>query len=611
MFFRLLIAVVTILTFLTACGGDNEKNVTTLSAQLSSETISTAHPLEYVVITARAANATGEPLVNASVQFTSTLGSFSPDQTVRSITVTTDRGTAQGQGRGEAQVRLYPGTTPGIATITVFSNGQRQTLTVDIEQNVQSVPSQVAAMRMLVATSELSVKAVSERDNTIIDILLLDERGELVETTPQQPDIALRFVARPGSDEGLLPSQAAADAFVQSEIELTSNNGRAQAILKTGQLPGVIQLEASYLPSLASNNPLHLLTNNLTVASGPAASITLSYSLNQTIDNLANGFYRRRFGALVTDRYGNAVADGTALSLGAIDTVLMSNRAPVIDYKFGRTQIGTNAQIRANSSLLTDSDNDLFDKAFVFSDQIERKIQQNDRLLILNAQPEDKLRIVTEISHDKITLQQPFAHDLSNAEYLIGTAFKGIQIGGLAENGELTIGRATVQQGIAELFLTYPSDNRFLQLGCLPAEVDERFYPRGTAQVWVIAQVNQTPAIKLDNNACFSAAFPFNLQLLNGNPIINQNRDIMLEVLDAYSNLVPYTVIEAEISYVNPNSDLMVTVGMCQQRNDRRTDSRGKCILPISIAGGNSGDEATVTLRAGRSNLQNLTIRLP
>lgn len=55
---------------------------------------------------------------------------------------------------------------------------------------------------------------------------------------------------------------------------------------------------------------------------------------------LTPGFYSRRAGLIVTDRYGNAVPDGTVLNLGVLDSVLSA---------------GTTGSTTASSAVLTDA----------------------------------------------------------------------------------------------------------------------------------------------------------------------------------------------------------------------------------------------------------------
>lgn len=596
---------------LTACGGNSEKNVTALTVLQTTATLDLNQPQQYAIITARATNAQGEPLVNASVQFSTTLGSFSAQAQQLSTTMTTSRGTAQGEGRGEAQVKLYPGSVAGTAEITAFSNGQRQSVQVSIIPATDVSPARVVSMRVSLSQTNLTVKDVGQAETALINIELLNINGERIAQPPASPDVHLRFLTRPGSSEALQHSQFSVVMPSQTGIDLVSSNGLAQAIINTGELPGVIQLEASYLPSVQTANPIRVITSNITVSSGPAETITVAYPTNQAITNLGNGFYRRQLGMQVTDRYGNAVADGTAISLGALDTVLTSNLAPVIDYGFARTKVATAAQMAANSATFIDAENTLFLSAFVQQDQLQRVIKPNDRLLILNAPAADKHRFIADIENDRITVNQVFKTGLSAANYLVGAAVRGIQIAGDDSLGQLTIGRAEVRQGLANVYLTYPADRKTLQLGCLPSNIDERVYPRGTAQVWIIAQVNNTSAITLDNGACFSAVAPYQLVLNNAGTAINQSRTLELEVRDANNQLLPYTEIHAEVSYANPQSGFDVRVGDCAGRADRRADINGKCNLPITLNGGTSGDSATVQLRAPSSAVLTISVAVP
>ncbi|MEE2001984.1 hypothetical protein QWY20_11020 [Alkalimonas sp. MEB108] len=611
--YALAVAACLVALVLIGCGGDSEKHVVQLQLQVTEGPLSTAHPEQYRYVIATARNADGDPLVNASIEFHTTLGSFDNDTVTRRKVMTTSRGNADGSGRGEARLQLYPGAEAGTALVSIFSNGQQRSQSVLIEAGESGDPlTEVHQLGLSLSVSSLTVAGTTGQETSIVRIELQNADGQRV--TPadeQQANLRVSMITRPGGGESLKPLPNPLEQSGSHQLELTTEQGLGQALLTAGTLPGVIELLVEFLPSLSGSNPLLVQSSRINVASGPAHSIAISYPIQNAIQDLGNGFYRRKGGLQVTDRYGNAVADDTVVSLGVLDTVLTSNIPPVLDYGFSQNVLYTNAGIRAGEASLTDVENSLFQSAYVEHNGIQRFIEPNDRVLLLNSPARDKSRFVAQLSPEAMTTTAGFMQDQDAVQYLVGAALKGIQVAGENAAGELQPGRVQTLTGAGTFYLTYPANRHTLGLGCQDPQLDTRYQPVGSAQVWLIAQVSDTDAAVVDNQGCYSALLDFQLRNLSGVSSLSETATLSLDVRDAAEIQLPFIEIKAQVSYTRNQGGLEVSVGFCDGRTDRRTNTNGACALPISIQGGQSGDRALLQLSVNGGNTIELDVTIP
>lgn len=598
---------------LSACGSDNEKNVAQLELQLSEGGLSTGFPSQYRYVIARVLDAEGQPLVNASVEFSTTLGSFAKDSLVHQQVISTSRGNAQGQGRGEARLRLYPAATAGSAQVSVFSNGQQRSVEVAIADGSAFVENKVVnQLGLSLSVSSLSVAGTGGQETTRVSIELLNANGDRV-TAAIDDEVNLRvsLSTSPAGGELLRPWPNELDHPGATELELTTKQGLSELVLTAGTLPGVIELLVEYLPALTQSEPIQIKSSPIQVASGPAHSIVISYPIQNALTVLENGFYRRKAGLQVTDRYGNAVKDGTVVNLGVLDTVLTANVPPVLNYGFAQTTLHTQASKDAGHSVLFDSENSLFKSAYVMHNNIQRYIEPDDRVLLLNSQAQERSRFVQQVHTDNLVLNAQFSESQTDVHYLVGTALKGIQVMGENAAGALMTGGTVTENGNATFYLTYPANSHTLGLGCIDPELDTRYNPVGSAQVWLIAQVSNTDATVLDNNACFSALLDLKLTNLSNVTTLSASGNLLLEVTDASDIRLAFRSIQHSVTFAVNEGNLQVEIGDCEGRLDTRTNKQGRCHLPVSITGGQSGDEASLQLAVAGGNSITLLIRIP
>lgn len=605
--------------FLTACGGsDKTENATAVSVSSSTDSLDIGFPERFTTISATVRDGEGELLRNATVQFSTTLGSFSATEGVSRTTAETGRGGSNDAGNGVAAVRLYPGQSAGTATVTAYVNGVQATTTVVIAGTAPEPERPVPASISISASERaIFVAGVGQMESSAITVRLLTSTGGAAQDAPAGVNnVRVSFTTQPNGGELLLGTQASGQLVQNTKtLDVATTNGVATLTLNSGQLPGVIELKAEALDNTgASYNPVIQTTASaLSIASGPAHSIVFSYPVAASIQNMNNGTYRREGGLLVTDRYGNPVADGTVINLGVIDSVLLSNRAPQINYGFTSSVADGNASTIANSPLLTDASNALFQSAVITRNNTSRYIEAQDRVLIFNAQAEDKSRFIAALPNQASSLRvnKNYLNTQTNLEYLIGASLLGMQVAGVdPAKTNLVSGQAVTQDGAASFYLTYPANQETILTSCVSSSLDSRHSPRGSAQVFVVAEASGSSATTIDDRACFSYISP--AVISSGITSISGNTVLSLEVRDQGSVRLPFLSFEAGISYALTNTgNLQVVVGNCLATGAKRTDLYGQCELQITTSGGASGDTATITLGVTDGTPLAITVTVP
>lgn len=604
---------------LTACQSDTAKDVTSVVLTSSMQQLDASYPQRFATITATARDSEGNLLRNATIEFSTSLGSFSDSSVVRNAKATTSRGDANGVGEGQASVKLYPAADAGTANVTAFVNGYSQTLSVEITgAPVIPQPQAPASVAVAVSNKALMVAGVNGDDSAQITIRLLQSNGEIAQDAPAGVNnIKVSLVSKPGGGE-FISGQNADEELLQNEESLliNSRNGVASLTLNAGTLPGVVELQAEALQADGTSYSPAIVTtlSAVSIASGPAHSIAVSYPSQNAITDMGNGIYRRLGGLLVTDRYGNKVSDGTVVNLGILDSVILSNTAPVINYGFASSIADGNAVTSAGVSTLSDPSNSLFTSANITRNNSARYIQQSDRVLLLNAQAADKSRFVSTAPQQvsELVVTRPYTEDAASLQYLVGAALLGAQVSGVdPSKDELVSGQAVTVDGNATFYLTYPANRDTILTGCLNPQIDTRHQPLGSSQVWLIASVSNTDATTLNNQGCFSAMSDFQLVNLTGTNSLSDSANIRLQALDASDIELPFMPVTSSVSYTVNAGGLTLTVGNCEGRADNRTNLAGQCNLPVQINGGVSGDSAVLTLSIGQNASVLINVVIP
>lgn len=607
------------LLLLSACGGSNKtEDATAVTVGASTASLDIGFPERFTTISATVRDADGELLRNATVQFSTNLGSFSATETITKMSAETGRGGSGDAGNGVAAVRLFPGQSAGSATVTAYVNGVQATTTLTIAGTAPEPERPVpASISIAVSERAIYVAGVGQMESSTITVRLLTSTGGAAQDAPAGiNNVRVSFVTQPNGGELLLGTQASGQLVQNTKtLDVATSNGVATLTLNSGQLPGVVELTAEALDNTgASYSPaIQTTASILSIASGPAHSIVFSYPIEAGIQNMGNGTYRREGGLLVTDRYGNPVADGTVINLGVIDSVLLSNRAPQINYGFGSSIIDGNASTTANSAVFTDQSNSLFQSAVITRNNTNRFIEAQDRVLIFNAQAEDKSRFVAALPNQAstVTVNKNYLNTETKLEYLIGASLLGMQVAGVdpAKEG-LVSGQAVTQDGAASFYLTYPANQDTILTSCISSGIDTRHSPQGSAQVFVVAEASGSSATTIDDRACFTYIGP--AVISSGITSISGDTILSLEIQDQGSVRLPFLSFEAGISYGATNGgNLQVDVGDCLATASLRTDLYGQCELQISTSGGISGDTATVTLGVSGGTPLAISVTVP
>ncbi|EGM79709.1 hypothetical protein Rhein_0169 [Rheinheimera sp. A13L] len=619
-FFHSLFLVLPLL-LLAACGGsDKTEDATAVTVSASTANLDIGFPDRFTTVSATVRDTDGVLLRNATVQFSTNLGSFSATEVVTRTTAETGRGGSNDAGEGVAAVRLYPGQSGGTATVTAYVNGVQTSTTITVAGTAPEPERPVPASISITASERaIFVAGVGQMESSTITVRLLTSTGGAAQDAPAGVNnVRVSFATQPNGGELLFGTQASGQLVQHDKtVDVATSNGVATLTLSSGQLPGVVELKAEALTNDGTSyNPVIQATiSALSIASGPTHSIVLSYPRENAIEDMGNGIYRRIGGLLATDRYGNPVADGTVVNLGVIDSVLLSNRAPQINYGFSSTVIDGNATTTANSALLTDLSNALFKSAVLTRNNTSRFIEAQDRVLILNAQAADKSRFVAALPEQDISLttNKAYVNTASQLEYMVGASLLGAQISGVdPAKEELVSGQAVTTDGAATFYLTYPANQNTIRAGCVDPSVETRFLPQGSAQVWVVAEASGSSATTIDNQECFDYMAPATITETTGQSAIRGSAVLQLEVEDASSIHLPFLNISTSVSYGSANTGgLLVTVGSCNSGTNNRTNTNGVCSLPITVSGGNSDDTATVSLSTSGGNTLAINVTVP
>ena len=336
-------------------------------------------------------------------------------------------------------------------------------------------------------------------------------------------------------------------------VGIATVGGSVSATLQSGTIAGVVEILIEVFDSNGIDGAKKLFetsVSQIVISSGSAHAINLTSPNTNAIEDLGGGIYKRIGKAAVTDRYGNAVPDGTVINLGIIDTVIAADNDGRLD---GATTPDLNQLFDAGTgthglgTFTTDT---------VIRNGVHRFIEKNDRVLLLNANAEDKSRTVASVPSlpESVPVQKGYASidqtsnsglvvDTSGLNYVIGAATLGGQIQGVRYNDDGTTtevtGVAETKDGIATFYVTYPADKNHILIGCgmsgnacddvdgngiYPQTSDgckaigravwgpyrdERYLPTSSAEVYVVASVSESTtdsAVAIDQGQfCFSS----------------------------------------------------------------------------------------------------------
>ncbi len=571
---------------LSACTGGTD--VTTSSSSVPA-TVASAAPTS-VVLSASPSTLNTGGTSSLSIQV---LSGTEPvvDETVRIDISTNNSGASMSASsavtdiNGRISASYTAGSNTGIDTITVTTLTNDLSSTVDIGVDVASggtgVPENIV---IAVAESQISVAGVGQDENTSIQIDVLDGAGNKIEdpgtcsnatyttastctaasgTWTSYNNVMVTLTSTPNGGEKLGGVDKSGNAVTPANsITIITSSGTAEASLQAGTISGVVEFQVDVLDSDETTVLLSSLVSQVVISSGPAHSINLTSPNLNSIENLGGGVYKRIGKVVVNDRYGNAVPDGTVVNLGIIDSVIAYDNDGALS---SASATFTDADSLVSNTRQT---NVGLDAVSIHRNGVERYIEANDRVLITNANAEDKSRIValnsstgnpTTLTAGTILTNKNYisvdhqgtAISTTGLDYLVGVSALGAQIIGetFDSAGLVTdvTGVAETKDGVATFYVTYPAREQTIHVGCgISGQAcdtpfpgfsgsypqtsagctaiggnwvsyrDERYTPTDSAEVYVVASASESTtdsAVTIDRGQyCFDSIAPWTLE---------------------------------------------------------------------------------------------------
>ena len=210
---------------------------------------------------------------------------------------------------------------------------------------------------------------------------------------------------------------------------------------------------------------------------GAPANIAISYPNVSTISHLTDavgtstGFYSYAGTVTVTDRNGNAVADGTIVQLDVIDTILASG---TLDSASASTITDAGATLSSGFGVAGD-----LEGANVKVGPSAIVIDSQSLVLVTNgADKQDLSRQVSSVTGNTITVTSPYISTYPNAtyaasQYVVGKTTVGMDILGIDPDNSSTklVGYTKTLNGKASFRIEYPANDETLRIGCNDADL--------------------------------------------------------------------------------------------------------------------------------------------
>ena len=469
--------------------------------------------------------------------------------------------TATTNANGIASVSYTAGSTgTDIITVTALSNGFSNTVNINVDVGSGGTGTPETAL-VTVSKSQIFVAGVGQSESAGITIDIVDGAGNKIDDSAYVAEnLRLSFKTSPGGGEVLGGNDiSGVSVLPAASVEIATSSGSASVNLQSGTISGVVEILIEVFNGtdlLPGSKLFETNVSQIVIASGPAHAINLTSPNTSAVEDLAGGVYKRIGKAVVTDRYGNSVPDGTVINLGIIDTVIAGDDDGKLDGVTtpDLTQLfddgtGTNGP----GSFTTDT---------VIRNGVNRFIEVNDRVLVLDANAEDKSRIVASVPTlaGSVLVQKGYVSidqttnsgsvvDTTGLNYVIGAATLGGQIQGVRYNDDDTTtevtGVAETKAGVATFYVTYPADEQHILIGCgirgnacdtLNANLvfpqtlagctaaagnwvayrDERYTPTSSAEVYTVASASESTtdsAVTIDQGQfCFTSIAGYTLE---------------------------------------------------------------------------------------------------
>ncbi|PLX95943.1 MAG: hypothetical protein C0621_02950, partial [Desulfuromonas sp.] len=525
-------------------------------------------------------------------------------------TITSDNPATTVQGR--AAFVLQASTTVATETLSLF---EVPSLSTTVRFGSVTT-ADIASIAVSVENASLAVAGVGQDDNTTLTISAYEADGSPIdgETWWVGDSLRVSFVSQPSGGEFLSGTDSTGTTVSGSSIDILGDNGVATVNLQAGTLPGVVEVKVEALDSVTgATTGVSASLPQVNIASGPPHTIALTYPEASSISNLGGGVYRRTGTALVSDRYGNAVPDGTVINLGLVDSVISSS-------------VG-NASTASASTTLTDL-TATFSTSSIVRNGATRNVEANDRVLLLNAVSADKSRFVASapVAATTMTVQKSYTTTTAGLDHVVGASLLGATIAGLDSAGFYMPGQGEVSDGQSSFVIDYPANDNTIEVGCYGYtagaynSVDTRYSPATSAQVYVVASATDASATAVNQgDFCFAGLQAFALSVVS-NTATSGSGVTSLHLEDATTINLPFKRIGSSVQYTTNAGLLSVTAcadengnGACDagETVSGRTDANGDLNFLITVAGGVSGDSATVTYTGPENTVTTETVTIP
>jgi len=253
-------------------------------------------------LTVQASDAFGNP-VDTTVTFSAKIvstgastGSFSP--TAVDLV----------DGRGET---TFAPSEEGLVRITAAADGVEETLDLSVETSLEGDPAQI---QFQVSAQEITVKGGGGVETSVVTIDVLDVNGNPIQDQPNNLEVVI--TQGPGGGENL-----DGDWGVGEARSLSTQNGSAGVTLHSGTRPGTVLIQVRVTKDSQGNDlstPLTATVPAIAIRSGAPASLLLTRAnAIQSPGLRGQGTITHNYLAVVSDRWGNAVPDDTAVYFGA------------------------------------------------------------------------------------------------------------------------------------------------------------------------------------------------------------------------------------------------------------------------------------------------------
>lgn len=426
------------------------------------------------------------------------------------------------------------------------------------------------------SNSHLFVAGVGKTENTNVNVRIVDIDGADIPAETYN-NLRVTWSTHPRGGEFMSGSNyAGASQRIDNNANsmlVYAGQGGATLFFQAGTLPGVIEVLFEVVDSTgtALSPPVRATLPQLVISSGAPHTVVLTHPVTNSIENLGGGVYRRIGKGLVTDRYGNSVPDGTAIYLGLTDSILAT---------------GTTGTTTASSATLTDlsprkTDGTLtsFTSASLVRDGVARFIQNNDRILLLNSEANDKSRHVSNRTATTLTANKNYVNTTGSLNYIVAASLLGGFVQGVDAAGNKVTGQAVTKDGVFTFYVTYPANSNSIMTGCIsPASIDTRVDTAGSAQVHLVAASSDDRATTINGGEfCFAPIAGFTLtatpSILSGGGIAS------LKVVDGGDEVpLPFIPVLANVSSITRGE-----YGYCTDPaydNKTQCESAGVCSDP-------------------------------